>query len=189
MARKMLKIIRFFVPATLLYFALVAICWFSHWCELAMPTQYDQLTKSIFAIVLGFLYSVSGLRARANRDYHSAVNKNLMCKLTRPFADDPDIAKRLPWSTIRPIFYGFVDNDASLKHQSGLAYWNGAFWTSAADLRAISFLACIATALMMLFANAFDDPHFDTVRAIYFFLLSVFTFLISILLSRLPSAN
>ena len=131
----LLKSIRFFVPAVMLYFVLCAICWFSHWCELAFPTQYDQITKSIAAIILGFIYSVSYLRESANGIYYDAVNKNLMDKLTGPFAADPNVPKDLPWSTIRPIFYGLVDNDASLKHQATLAYWNGALWTSSADLR------------------------------------------------------
>jgi hypothetical protein len=88
---------------------------------------------------------------------------------------------------MRPIFYGFVDNDASLKHQSTLAYWNGALWTSCADLRAISCIACVITVVMMLAANIAGDTKFDNVRATYFFLFAVSTFLISIWFSKLTT--
>lgn len=183
----MLKTIRFFVPAVMLYFVLVAICWFSHWCELAIPTQYDDITKSVAAIVFGYVYSVSYLRELANGDYYNAVNRNIIDKLTVPFAADPNVPKNLPWATIRPIFYGFVDNDASLTHQKTLAYWNGALWTSSADLRAISCLACVITGMIMVVANIIGDTKFDNIRATYFFLFAVLIFLISIWFSKLAT--
>lgn len=187
MSPKTLKWVRFIVPAVMLYCFLAAVCWFSHWCELELPTQYAEFSKSIAAIVLGYIYTVSPLRKIANRDYHAAVNRNLMEKISGAFATDPSVPNNLPWSTVRPVFYWFVDNDASLKHQASLAYWNGAFWTSSADLRAISCLACVATALLMLFANIFGDLHFDNARATYFFLLAVFLFLMSIVASKLTT--
>jgi hypothetical protein len=183
----LLKSIRFFVPAVMLYFVIFAFCWFSHWCELAFPTQYDEITKSVAAIILGFVYSVSNLRELANGDYYNAVNQNLMDKLIGSFAADPNVPRDMPWAKIRPIFYRFVDNDASLKHQTTLAYWNGALWTSSADLRAISCLASVMTGIMMLLANIVGDIKFDNVRATYFFLFAVLTFLISIWFSRLTT--
>lgn len=187
MPASMLKWIRFFVPAAMLYFVLVAVCWFSHWCELAIPTQYTEITRSIAAIIFGYVYSVSSLREHANRDYYNAVNRNIMDKLTGAFTGDPNVPKDLPWATIRSIFYGLVDNDASLKHQSTLAYWNGALWTSAADLRSISCLACVITGMLMFVANIIGDTKFDNARATYFFLFSVLVFLISIWVSKLTT--
>jgi hypothetical protein len=183
----LLKTVRFFVPAGMLYIALVAICWYSHWCDLAIPTQYDQIMKSIAAIIFGFLYSVSYLREYTNKNYYNEVNQNLMRQLTSQFEADPSVPKGISWSTIRPIFYGFVDNDESLKHQATLAYWNGALWTSSADLRAVSCIACIATGILMLIAGVIGDESFDFTRAIYFFILTIILFLISILFSRLTT--
>jgi len=165
----LLKTIRFFVPAGMLYFVLAGICWYSHWCELAFPKQYEDVIKSILALALGYIYSISYLRETSNERYFEAVNKNLVDLLTRPFAGDPTVPKGLSWNQVRHVFYRFIDRDASLGHQKGLAYWNGAFWTSSADLRAISCVACVITALLILGANVAGDTHFDSARATYFF--------------------
>jgi hypothetical protein len=121
----------------MLYFVLAGICWYSHWCELAFPKQYEDVIKSILALALGYIYSISYLRETSNERYFEAVNKNLVDLLTRPFAGDPTVPKGLSWNQVRHVFYHFIDKDASLGHQKGLAYWNGALWTSSADLRAI----------------------------------------------------
>ena len=183
----LLKTIRFFVPAGLLYFLLVGICWFSHWCEVALPSQYEEITKSILALILGYAYSVSYLRELSNSKYFEMVNQNICNKLITPFAGDPNVPKDLPWSRVRHVFYRFVDADESLKHQKTLAYWNGALWTSAADLRAVSALGCVITGILLLGANIFGDARFDTIRATYFFLLMVALFAISIPLSILTT--
>lgn len=179
-----LKTFRFIVPAAILYFYVVALCWFSHWCELAMPTSYDQFTKSILAIVLGYLYTVSCLRNLSNRDYHLEVNRNISERLYAPFVDDQNVPRGLAWRKIKNVFYFFVDRDESLRHRSLLAFSNGLLWTSAADLRAISALACASFALSMLAASLLGDANFDFARAIYVFLLALFLFLLSIPFSR-----
>jgi hypothetical protein len=182
-----LKTIRFSVPAGMLYFLLAGICWFSNWCHLTIPNDYDQLTKSISALILGFVYNVSYLREVANRKYYDAVNRNITTRLTAPFASDPNVPKGLSWRQIRPVFYNFVDNDASLKHQATLAYWNGALWTSAADLRAISGIGCVSTAVCLIIGRMIGDDTFDYIHAAYFFMVVASLFFLSFLFSELST--
>jgi hypothetical protein len=162
----MLKTLRFFIPAGMLYFILVAICWYSYWCELAIPRTYEEITKTIGALILGFVYNVSYLRELSNKYYFRLVNSNLVRHLTAPFQGDPNVPQGLTWGRVRHAFYHFIDKDKSLEHQKGLAYWNGALWTSSADLRAISAIACIVTAGLMLGANLAGDTNFDSARAL-----------------------
>lgn len=138
------KWLRFIIPGVMLYGLLVIFCWTTKWCELAIPKTYEEISKLLAAILLGFIYAMSGLREISNGYYYKRVNINVKRTLIAPFIDQhPDLG-RLTWANVRPIFYGFVDNDKSLEKQSEIIRWNGLLWTSVADLRA----CCIAGALL-----------------------------------------
>jgi hypothetical protein len=179
-----LKTIRYFVPAGLLYLLLVLFCWASAWCSLAVPENYETITKSLLALALGGIYYALPLREYFNDVYFNRVNQSLINQLTLPFKVDPNFPKELTWNQVRRVFYPFVDNDKSLKHLKGLAFWNGAIWTSAADVRA-SCIGIILFALVMLFANIVGSTTFDNAKATYSILLLAVVFTISIPLSEL----
>jgi hypothetical protein len=127
-----LKSIRYIVPGTLLYVLCSSICWVTTWCSLPLPRTWEEIGKLVGAVALAFVYLSLGLRERMNEFYYDAVNKNLVDRLTSPFAGDPNIPRPLTWKHVRPIFYKIIDSDASLRHQSQRAFFNGALWTSAA---------------------------------------------------------
>ena len=187
MAIFMLKTIRFLVPAILLYLLAVLFCWVSNWCSLAVPESYETFGKSILAIALGAIYYALPLRECANQTYFDRVNQNLIYQLTLPFIDDPAFPRDLTWRQVRRVFYPYVDNDNSLEHLKALAFWNGAMWTSAADLRMIAGVGMIFFALVMLVVNLIGNNDFDNAKAGYAILLLVFLFLVSIVLSELTT--
>jgi hypothetical protein len=182
-----LKTIRFLVPAILLYLLAVLFCWVSNWCSLAAPESYETFGKSITAIALGAIYYALPLRECANQVYFDRVNQNLVYQLTLPFIDDPAFPRNLTWRQVRRVFYPYVDNDKSLEHLKVLAFWNGAVWTSAADLRMIAGLGTIFVTLVMLVVNLVGDNNFDNAKATYAILLLVLLFLVSIVLSELTT--
>jgi hypothetical protein len=182
-----LKTIRFLVPAILLYLLAVLFCWVSNWCSLAAPESYETFGKSITAIALGAIYYALPLRECANQVYFDRVNQNLVYQLTLPFIDDPAFPRNLTWRQVRRVFYPYVDNDKSLEHLKVLAFWNGAVWTSAADVRMIAGLGTIFVTLVMLVVNLVGDNNFDNARATYVILLLVLLFLVSIVLSELTT--
>jgi hypothetical protein len=184
-----LKTIRFLVPAILVYILAALFCWVSNWCSLAVPESYEALGKSIIAIALGAVYYALPLRECANQDYFDRVNRNLVYQLTLPFTDDPSFPRDLTWRQARRVFYPYVDNDKSLEHLKVLAFWNGAVWTSAADLRMIAGIGVIFIAVVMLVVNLIGDNSFDNARAIYVIMLLLLLFLISIVLSELTTGR
>jgi hypothetical protein len=182
----LLKIVRLAVPAVMLYLLLVLFCWASHWCSLVTPDSYKTFSNSFAFFALGALYYFLPLRRWANRAYAEEVGENLATRLTAPFVGDPNVPRNLTWPQVSEIFYGFIDEakKKSLAVQMQLAYWNGAFWTSAADLRAVSAVGMALLGLAMLAANMIGDPNFDNARAVYGFLSLGLLFLVSIPFSR-----
>ena len=187
MSSSALKTIRFFVPGVFSYVLFVLFCWASNWCTLALPESYETLTKSLLALALAAVYYALPLRKNANRIYFDRVNQNLVDELTRPFNSDVDFPKNLRWPKISRIFYNYIDTDPRLAHTKGLAFWNGAFWTSTADLRVISGLGVLLFAGAILIANLIHDSSFNNSRAIGGLLLLIFLFVISILFSELTT--
>jgi hypothetical protein len=168
---------------------LALICWMSNWCSIAVPINYEDLTKSFAVLVLGTLYSATPLREWSNRVYFDRVGTNLVEKLTRPFLHDPTFPHTLTWRKIKRVFYYYVDTDPSLKHLKQLVFWNGALWTSFADLRIISGGGAIVVALVMAGAYLWGDPGFNYARATYVYLLFIFLFVASIGLSEVFTKN
>jgi hypothetical protein len=187
MAITTLKWIRLIVPGVLLYLLAVLFCWTSTWCHLAIPDTYGAITGSITGVVLGAIYYALSLSKFANQDYFDRVGQNLVCQLTLPFIDDPDFPRDLTWRQVKHVFYPYVDNDKSLEHQKILAFWNGAFWTSAADLRMVSGIGVCFFALIMLAVNLIGGINFDNFKATWAILLLVVLFFLSIGLSELTT--
>jgi hypothetical protein len=141
---QVLQWVRLLVPGIMLYLLAALLCWATRWCELSVPKNWEDVAKLTAVLVLGVLYNFTDLSEWSNRKYYDQVNYNLMQKLTEPFKNDPQVPKSLSWGQIRSVFYHIVDSDESLKVQAKLAYWNGALWTSAADLRVVALFGLIA---------------------------------------------
>jgi hypothetical protein len=182
-----LKLVRLFVPAIMLYFLAVLFCWVSNWCNLAVPDTYVAFTGTITAVVLGAIYYALPLREFANRAYFDRVNRNLVYQLTLPFSNEPDFPCDLTWRQVKRVFYPYVDNDKSLEHQKMLAFWNGAIWTSAADLRMVATIGIVVLALIMLVVNLVGGTIFDNAKATYVILGLALLFFLSIGLSELTT--
>ena len=163
---KLLNKIRYFVPGVMLYLLLASVCWATGWCALAIPTTWDEALKLGIAAVLSLPYIASGLRNRMNEFYFEAVNKNLVSGLTEPFKNDPGVPRGLTWQHVRSTFYHFVNSDDALKHHSQRAYANGALWTSAADLRAISLIGVLIFTLCILVGQVLESAQFPAMRAL-----------------------
>jgi hypothetical protein len=166
MEYKLLSTLRYFIPGMMLYFLLVSICWATKWCELEIPKTWEEFLKLSLAAVLAYPYTASKLRNRMNEFYFEAVNKNLVKGLTEPFKGDPGVPRGLTWQQIRSTFYHLVNSDAALTHHSRRAYANGALWTSAADLRAISLIGVLAFITCILVGQLFEIAEFPPIRAI-----------------------
>src|SRR5262245_4009701 len=176
MEYKLLNTVRYFVPGMMLYLLLVSVCWLTSWCELEIPKTWEEFLKLSLAAVLAYPYTASGLRNRMNEFYFEAVNKNLVRGLTEPFKGDPGVPRGLTWQQIRSTFYHLVNSDPALTHHSRRAYANGALWTSAADLRAISLIGVLAFIACMFIGQIFETAQFPLVRAIIGIVVCLFLF-------------
>jgi len=183
MEHKHLRRIRYFVPGMLLYLLLVSICWVTRWCELEIPKTWEEFLKLSLAAVLAYPYTASKLRNRMNEFYFDAVNKNLVRGLTEPFKGYPGVPRGLTWQQIRAAFYHLVNSDPALTHHSRRAYANGALWTSAADLRAISLIGVLAFITCLFVGQIFEIAQFPPVRAILGIVVCLLLLVISFPLS------
>ncbi len=176
---KWLSRIRYLVPGAMLYVLLVSFCSATKWCSFTLPNKLEDLLGLVFAAVLAFPYSASGLRNCANKRFFDQVNGNLVAKLTGPFQTDPMVPKGLTWQQVRPLFYNLVNSDNALKHQSQRAFRNGALWTSAADLRAVSLIGLIVFPFAIVLGQYISQLYFPPYRA----LIGIATCIITIILS------
>jgi hypothetical protein len=134
----------------------------------------------LFAVVvLGTIYNISDLTEWSNRKYFDRVNQNLTIRLTEPFKNDPEVPKNLTWSKVRLVFYKIVDSDESLKVKAKLAYRNGAFWTSVADLRVISAIGCVVFLCLPIAPYLIQNAKFESWRALLISALLLIPFALS----------
>jgi hypothetical protein len=134
------KYLRLMLPGVFLYGLLVVFCSTTNWCELAIPASWEEATKLVTAVVLGALYSFTGLRKLSNGPYHLDVNQNIIDRLTLPFKGDVYGVQDIKWPVLKDVFYYFIDRDETLKTRASIIRFNGLLWTSAADLRAAAML-------------------------------------------------
>jgi hypothetical protein len=179
-----LKRWRLLLPGVFLYLLFVFFCRVTGWCELPMPTSFEDISHLLATVGLGAIYSVTGLRELANRAYHYDVNQNIVTCLKKPFEGKIQGLEKIGWKQIRPIFYDYVDHDESLKVQSSNIRFNGLLWTSFADLRVIAVFGIILFLGSVAGSHYFAQYRFDETRVIAPIVLLLFLFLASFRISR-----
>jgi hypothetical protein len=85
---------------------------------------------------------------------------------------------------VRGIFYGIVDSDPSLRIKSKLAYYNGYFWTTVADVRALSAVFTIASILIFTVTFVASGNFRPLLSVAFFSALYLITFPASASLTR-----
>ncbi len=137
MPQSALKWLRFITPGILIYGCGAILGNFTALWTATIPSDIRELLY--YGPIIGFaiFYYLSPFRYYFNKKFFDNVSENIRRQLVSiaELNDDPNI---FTWKALRGIFYHFVDNDESLKRKSSLAYFNGLFWTGAADLQAIS---------------------------------------------------
>jgi len=119
------------------------------------------LTGTIYLVVIGTLggiYYFLNLRSWASKESEKKIALNIKTRLLEPFRNDAEIMRSIDkvkrGSGILNVFYGFVDKDASLNTKAKIVYFNGAFWSTIADLRVISaFAYCIYLIAFLISQN------------------------------------
>ena len=97
--------------------------------------------------VLGALYQIARIRGRLLRKSQRQIDENIKRRLLSLYESDLTIAENADWLSqgrrLLNVFYDFIDNKQSLKERAKGVYLNGLYWSSAADLTAISSLTAI----------------------------------------------
>lgn len=176
-----LKYARLVTPGVLIYCLGFAFGWATGWYSLTIPSSIDDLLKVAAVVALGALYNMTFLRELANKPFHSLVNQNLVDKLkiVIPTSQQSSIT----WRSIRSVFYRIVDSDPSLTRQSEMAYANGALWTGAADLRAISVMGLVCWQFVALAGSQMTDATFSWDRMLILLSALILFSLVSLILS------
>jgi hypothetical protein len=136
--------------------------------------EYNGITveATLPPLCIGALYYTLGIRYISNFYFYKQVNQNLRLKLLEAGGLDPSSCK-LQWEHVRPVFYYYVDNDASIKNKSQDVMFNGYIWGTAADIRAFS----LVYSLVSLGMSLIDPAHWVATAA--FALMSAASLLLS----------
>jgi len=150
--------------------------------EFDLPKKLDDVTGLLLTLIAGSIWYYLGVRDRTNRDAVEQINKNLVVRMRQIIQTNPNNTK-LTWVDVDRLFYYYVDKDASLTRQSHMAYWNGAFWSFAADLRAAAALGLVVYVVIIL-AGQVGWLQYSPSRWFGALTATIVLFVISIQLSR-----
>lgn len=147
--------------------------------SVTLPKTWADAASLSSVLVPAALYYTTPFRDWANKSYFADVTENLRNGLILS-ANMETNRGILTWQRLRPIFWFFVDKDASLKVKAKIAYNNGFFWTSAADLRSISFFYCIFSIGYFLLLDSLEAG----VAAFFFAFVGIASIPISVILTK-----
>lgn len=166
-----LKAIRLVVPGAVIFVFWWLLGRMTGLWDTEVPS--DLTDANVYVIVFGAVYYATPLRDWANKPFHTDVSGALRSGLVRISGlPDSDI---FTWKALRGIFYWLVDQDATLSKKATLIYWNGAVWTSCADVRVLSTIFAILS-LILAWLRVGER---GVVAAVVFGALAVFTVPIS----------
>ncbi|WP_371055313.1 hypothetical protein [Rhodosalinus sp. K401] len=147
-----LKKLRFFAPGVIAALGYFILGEFTGWWSQPDELSFEDLPKILPVFVVGVIYYVTPLRDRSNRKYFERVSENIRQGLYRIYGRD-DINPE-DWARVRVVFFQLIDSDESLREKAKIAYFNGAIWTTVADVRIISWIyAVISLVLFVLLGN------------------------------------
>lgn len=139
-----------------------------------------KISQLILTIILGSLYYVLDIRSWFWRASKEKVIFFIIESLLKPFKNHRSIGKNydnlIRDTRICQVFYNFLDKDESLQKKVKNVYFNGLFWSSAADLVAISSLGAPLCFLIWIISKL---PQYGIMVGILaiIFLLSKYVFL------------
>ena len=170
---EMLKWLRIVAPAVIIIACVSVLGSLTGLWAISVPTDSDKITKSLGVIFLGGLYYMLPFRDISNRQYFDNVSENIRKRLLE-IAGVNDDKTKYTWRKVRGIFFHFIDNDKSLEKKSRLAHFNGFFWTTVADARAI----CVAFSLIA-FGMALMGAEHGLVAAVGFLAVALLSLPVS----------
>ncbi len=180
-----LKYTRLVTPGIFIYCLGFALGWATGWYSLTIPDSLEDLLKLALVIGLGALYNMTFCREIANRPFYSKVNNNLVVQLRAVLPEEKQSS--ITWKNVRSVFYKIVDSDPSLMRQSEMAYSNGALWTGAADLRAISVVGLVVWHFAAVVGNQIEQVDLFWDRMLVLLWGLVIISIISLILSYLTT--
>lgn len=155
MDRKLLKWLRLVMPGLIAMVLLLPVkAQLATLYDSTLPFEVGAIELPLFALIIGIVYHVLGIRGYFNFKFHQRVTRNIRQRLwsaARPTPPPSDWDDKKS----RDTFYNLVDNDNSLTARTDMIYFNGALWTSAADVRAVGLIVS-AIALGMIISNPND---------------------------------
>ncbi len=146
MTRSTLKIVRFIAPAIIIAVFVFFLGRLLGYTSLKMPTDLKDAMYNIPLLIVAIVYYASPIRSFANSRFHQRVNENIRIRMVA-IAGVTDRPDRYTWNKIKNIFYNIIDHDESLTKRSETIMFNGAIWTTLADVTALSALFALLSAL------------------------------------------
>jgi len=171
MKRETLKCIRRWTPGVISVIFFSILVWIISGKWVPIETEWSELIKTTPVIAISILYYFLPFRNISNKKYYTNVTENLRSNLVK-ISGVPDDKKVLDWTCVSGAFYHFIEKDPSLKIKSELAYDNGAYWTAAADIRAISFIFIIFSLILYFFE--FKNSLTAAIVFTFFYITSFF---------------
>jgi hypothetical protein len=169
MSLYLLKRLRFIVPGILFYIFYYLMGVVTKAWTPVIPTNMSDIVYTLPVLIVAFIYEMLPFRNWSNTKYDNDVSENLRKKLIS-ISNFKENDSEFDWEKVSGVFYHFVDKDDSLRAKSKLAYHNGFFWTTVADIRAISLLFVVMSLVLILLG--INEAPFSLLIFVCIFVLS-----------------
>jgi hypothetical protein len=146
MSKETLKTLRVFVPGLIIF--VFGIPLLQGNLDFANILKTLSLLEGVVYVgivgILGAIYNLTNIRGRFLKKSLESIHNNIKTKLLEPFSNDQAISrsknKLREGRYLIQVFYSLIDNHETLKEKAKNVHLNGLYWTTIADVRALSLI-------------------------------------------------
>ncbi len=151
MSLETLKLIRLIVPGIIIFFFTMILGNITGLWHISLPDNLEKAAYIPSMLIPGAIYYLTPLRSWTNARHHKRLIEHLRTGLVS-ISEIDDRPEKFTWPALKSLFFSLVDLDASLKTKASLAYFNGAIWTTCADLTILGIIfGVISFCLFLVF--------------------------------------
>lgn len=149
MSLTLLKWLRFIAPGVIFVLLASALGWITKLWNVFLPQNLKDAMYTTLFLAPAAIYYLTPFRRMSNQVYFDDVSENIRYQLVKIAGLDDD-KSIYTWKSVRGIFFSLIDKNKSLEKKASLAYFNGFFWTSIADLRVYAIVFTFVALLLVL---------------------------------------
>jgi hypothetical protein len=178
MSKESLKALRVFIPGLIIFLFGIPL--------LQGQLDFSNIFKTLsllegfvyvgIVVILGAIYNLTNIRGKFLKKSLESIHNNIKTRLLEPFTNDQTILqsrnKLSEGRYLIQVFYNLIDNHETLKEKAKNVHLNGLYWTTIADIRALSSIFFVIYILYWLINHLQDYLVVAVILLLIYFIAS-----------------